>query len=139
MPEFMRPPELAPINEKRPPVMPAARTRDTASAHVSGVPMRNSSATDNVELSSAQPMPVEYVRGYLPDSKDWLRQQEARGEAAMMERQWEVDPSPAYREAVGGGSNGDIDVDGDRERERERRRRKKRSRRPRETRELMGG
>ncbi|EIM88963.1 uncharacterized protein STEHIDRAFT_145753 [Stereum hirsutum FP-91666 SS1] len=139
MPEFMRPPELPPINEKGPPIMPAARNRNTASARISGAPMRNSSATDNVELSSAQPMPVEYVRGYLPDSKDWLRQQEARGEAAMREREWEVDPSPAYREAVGGESSGDVNVDGDRERERERRRRKKRSRRPRETRELMSG
>lgn len=93
--------------------------------------MRDSSATDNIDLSSAQPMPVEYVRGYLPDSKDWLRQQEARGEDAMREREWELDPSPEYREAVLGGSSDDVERD--RERERERRKRKKRSRRPRET------
>lgn len=110
--------------------MPAAGNTDHPAQAPDGSTFRPSStATDNFELSTARPMQVEYVSGYLPDSKDWLRrQEEAREQEAIREQEVRLEsrPSPAYRESAGGrGHGGDV--------ERERKRHRKKSRRPRET------
>lgn len=120
MPSFMRPAEIFP-NEKKPPAIPAAaRTTDThtrsAAAAASALgPIPSSAVTENFDLSATRPMQVEYLRGYLPDSKDWLRK---RDEA----REKEAARKSKSRHKSSSGS-------GERERER---RKHKRSRKPKE-------